>query len=193
MGLIAYFSDRWKEAWALTVIIAFLTAASSKASVWIAETSGELVNSIAFFHDPRNMTPLASLLTSAGMLVLLVVIKDVGFVGIRHLISATFHRKWRGWLDRRFNEALLDGNHTHFHLQHAAKDRSGLTPDAPDNIDQRIRMRSRGWGGAIGLAMGAGRDVTVLVASRWKLDGGQRVGVSGAAAAPSLHYRSRLL
>ena len=47
-----WFSDRWKEAWTLTVIIAFLTAASSKASVWIAETSGELVNSIAFFHDP---------------------------------------------------------------------------------------------------------------------------------------------
>ena len=48
-----WFSDRWKEAWGLTVIIALLTALSSKASVWIAEASGELVNSIAFFHDPR--------------------------------------------------------------------------------------------------------------------------------------------
>lgn len=150
-----WFSDRWKEAWTLTVIIAFLTAASSKATVWIAETSGELVNSIAFFHDPRNMTPLASLLTSAGMLVLLVVFKDIGFVGIRHLFSATLHRKWRGWLNGRFNEALLDGNHTHFHLQHAAKDRSGLAPDAPDNIDQRVQDSIKGMtGGAVGLAMG---------------------------------------
>jgi ABC-type uncharacterized transport system fused permease/ATPase subunit len=150
-----WFSDRWKDAWGLTIIIAFLTAASSKASVWIAETSGELVNSIAFFHDPRNMTPLASLLSSAGMLVLLVVFKEIGFVGIRHLISSTLHRKWRGWLDRCFNEALLDGKHTHFHLQHGAKDRNGLAPKAPDNIDQRIQDSIKGMtGGAIGLAMG---------------------------------------
>ncbi len=150
-----WFSDRWMEAWALTAIIAFLTAISSKASVWIAEASGELVNSIAFFHDPRNMTPLESLLGSAGMLVFLVVVKDIAFVGVRHLFSATLHRKWRGWLDGRFNEALLDGNHTHFHLQHAAQDKNGLAPEAPDNIDQRVQDSIKGMtGGAIGLAMG---------------------------------------
>jgi putative ATP-binding cassette transporter len=150
-----WFSDRWKEAWALTIVIALLTAISSKASVWIAEASGELVNSIAFFHDPRNMTPLESLLNSAGLLVLLVVFKDIAFVGVRHLFSATLHRKWRGWLNSRFNNALLDGNHTHFHLQHAAKDRQGLAPEAPDNIDQRVQESIKGMtGGAIGLAMG---------------------------------------
>ena len=53
-----WFSDRWKEAWTLTLIIAGLTAAGSKARVWIAETSGELVNSIAYFHDPRNPSPV---------------------------------------------------------------------------------------------------------------------------------------
>ena len=52
-----WFSDRWKEAWALTAVIALFTAASSKTSVWMAEASGELVNSIAFFHDPGNATP----------------------------------------------------------------------------------------------------------------------------------------
>ena len=158
-----WFSDHWKEAWALTCVIALLTAASSKAGVWIAETSGELVNSIAFFHDPRNLTPLGSLLGSAGMLVCLVVFKDIAFVGIRHLFSTTLHRKWRGWLNGRFNEALLDSNHTHFHLQHGARDKNGLAPVAPDNIDQRIQDSIKGMtGGAIGLAMGVMGVVTSL-------------------------------
>ena len=113
-------SERWKEAWGLTPSSRCLTALSSKASVWLAEASGELVNSIALFHDPENTTPLTTLLTSAALLVLLVLLKDAGFTGIRHLFSTTLHRKWRGWLDGRFNDALLDGNHTHFHLQHGA-------------------------------------------------------------------------
>jgi vitamin B12/bleomycin/antimicrobial peptide transport system ATP-binding/permease protein len=150
-----WFSDRWKEAWALTTVIVLLTAISSKAGVWIAEASGELVNSIAFFHNPLNLSPLETLLSSAGMLVALVVFKEIAFVGIRHYFSTTLHRKWRGWLNDRFNQALLDANHTHFHLQHAAKDREGLSPDAPDNIDQRVQDSIKQMtGGAIGLAMG---------------------------------------
>ena len=145
-------SDRWREAWTLTLVIALLTALSSKASVWFAEASGELVNSIAFFHDAANTTPLRTLLVNAGILVLLVVLKDAGFTGIRNLVSVTLHRKWRGWLDSRFNEALLDGNHTHFHAQHAA---TGAGTSAPDNIDQRMQESIKDMtGGAIGLAMG---------------------------------------
>ncbi|RVC72411.1 ABC transporter ATP-binding protein/permease, partial [Mesorhizobium sp. M4A.F.Ca.ET.022.05.2.1] len=117
-----WFSDRWKEAWTLTLVIALLTALSSKSGVWFAEASGELVNSIAFFHDAANTTPLQTLLTNAGILILIVVLKDAGFTGIRSLVSATLHRKWRGWLDSRFNEALLDTNHTHFHAQHGSSD-----------------------------------------------------------------------
>jgi ABC-type uncharacterized transport system fused permease/ATPase subunit len=150
-----WFSERWREAWGLTAIIAILTAASSKASVWIAETSGELVNSIAFFHDPRNLTPLSSLLASAGLLVFLVVFKDIAFVGIRNLFSSTLHRKWRGWLNARFNDALLDDNHTHYHLQHGAQEADGRPQGAPDNVDQRVQESIKGMtGGAIGLAMG---------------------------------------
>lgn len=145
-------SDRWKEAWTLTLVIALLTALSSKAGVWFAETSGELVNSIAFFHDAANTTPLRTLLVNAGILVMLVVLKDAGFTGIRNLVSATLHRKWRGWLDSRFNEALLDTNHTHFHAQHAS---TGSGTPAPDNIDQRVQESIKDMtGGAIGLAMG---------------------------------------
>ena len=154
-----WFSDRWKEAWGLTLVIALLTALSSKASVWMAEASGELVNSIAFFHDPANVTPLASLLTAAGTLFILVLLKDAGFTGIRHLFSTTLHRKWRGWLDSRFNAALLDANHTHFHVQHDA----GEGRAAPDNIDQRVQDAIKGMtGGAIGLAMGVMSVATSL-------------------------------
>lgn len=146
-----WFSDRWKEAWGLTLVIALLTALSSKASVWMAEASGELVNSIAFFHDPASLAPLESLLSSAGTLLLLVLLKDAGFTGVRHLFSTTLHRKWRGWLDSRFNAALLDANHTHFHVQNDG----GTQQLAPDNIDQRIQDSIKGMtGGAIGLAMG---------------------------------------
>jgi ABC-type uncharacterized transport system fused permease/ATPase subunit len=150
-GLIRayWFSDHWKEAWGLTIVIALLTALSSKTGVWFAEMSGELINSIAFYHDAANTTPLRSLLTSAGALVLLVIIKDAGITGTKSFISATLHRKWRSWLNGRFNDALLDPNHTHFHAQ------NGADAEAPDNIDQRVQESIKGMtGGAIGLAMG---------------------------------------
>ena len=78
------------------------------------------------------------------------------FIGIRHLFSTTLHRKWRGWLNSRFNDALLDGNHTHFHLQHGAGGRrTAPAQSAPDNVDQRVQESIKGMtGGAIGLAMG---------------------------------------
>ncbi|MER9258972.1 MULTISPECIES: ABC transporter ATP-binding protein/permease [unclassified Mesorhizobium] len=145
-----WFSDRWREAWALTLVVAALTALSSKADVWFTVAMGKLSNSIAFFHDAANTAPLESLLTNAGLLVLLVVVKDAGITSIKSLVSATLHRKWRGWLDGRFNEALLDNNHTHYHAQNG----SAGTP-APDNIDQRVQESIKDMtGGALGLAQG---------------------------------------
>lgn len=142
-----WLSESWKEAWTLTIIIAVLTALGAKSGVWLAEASGELVNSIATFHHPDNLTPLSYMLTSAGMLILIVLVKDIVFTGVRHFFSTTLHRKWRRWLDSRFNDALLDANHTHFHLQHGAT--------APDNVDQRLQESIKGMtGGALGLAMG---------------------------------------
>ena len=78
-------------------------------------------------------------------------VKDAGFTGVRDLVSTTLHRKWRDWLNGRFNEALLDDNHTHFHVQHGSTE----TGEVPDNIDQRVQESIKGMtGGAIGLAMG---------------------------------------
>ena len=156
-GLMRAFwvSSQWKQAWGLTLVIVLLTALSSKASVWLAEASGELINAIAYFHAPGNSTPLKSLLTSAALLVILVILKDAGFIGVRHIFSTTLHRKWRSWLNSRFNEALLDRNHTHFHVQHGGVDAGGAGPKAPDNVDQRVQELIKGMtGGAIGLAMG---------------------------------------
>ncbi|MFC3752446.1 ABC transporter ATP-binding protein/permease [Aquamicrobium ahrensii] len=143
-----WFSDKWKEAWSLTLVVAFFTALSSKAGVWFAEASGELINSIAYFHSSTSDAPLATLLGNAAFLVALVIFKDAGITGTKSFVSATLHRRWRGWLNGRFNDALLDTNHTHFHAQHGAD-------SAPDNIDQRIQESIKGMtGGAIGLAMG---------------------------------------
>ncbi len=143
-----WFSDRWTEAWTLTLVVAFFTALSSKAGVWFAEASGELINSIAYYHDAANESPLETLLANAAILVAIVIFKDAGITGTKSFVSATLHRRWRGWLNGKFNEALLDDNHTHFHAQHGS--------DAvPDNIDQRVQESIKGMtGGAIGLAMG---------------------------------------
>lgn len=144
-----WFSESWKEAWTLTLVIAVLTGLSSKASVWMAEASGEMINAIAFFHSEDNLTPMRSLLVAVATLVFLVLLKDAGFTGVRHLVSTTLHRKWRAWLDRRFNDALLDANHTHYHLQ------NGESGTSLDNVDQRVQEAIKGMtGGAIGLAMG---------------------------------------
>ncbi|HVW58297.1 MAG TPA: ABC transporter ATP-binding protein/permease [Rhizobiaceae bacterium] len=147
-----WLSDQWLSAWILTFLIMALTAASSKAGVWMAESSGDLVNAIASFHDQGNHNPLRMLLTSGGTLLGLAIFKDAGLIGIRAYISSTLHRKWRGWLNGRFNEALLDANHTHLHLQHDAGEENG---QAPDNVDQRVQESIKSMtGGAIGLAMG---------------------------------------
>lgn len=149
-----WLSERWKEAWTLTIIIATLTAVASKAGVWIAEASAELVTAIAFFHDPRILDPMTTLVWSAVTLVGLVILKDAGFIAVRHLFSTTLHRKWRAFLDARFNKALLDDNHTHFHLQNGIAASAGVAANL-DNVDQRIQESIKGMtGGAIGLAMG---------------------------------------
>lgn len=149
-----WISERWKEAWLLTAAIALLTAAVSKASVWMAEASGELISALVNIHEPFNLDPTRSVLSSAGMLIVIVLVKDAGFVGLRHLLSTTLHRKWRGWLDGQFNSALLSVNHAHHHIQRGS---GGQYSDGSklDNIDQRIQESIKGLtGGAIGLAMG---------------------------------------
>ena len=150
-----WLSESWREAWGLTLAILLLTALSAEASVWFAVTSGELVNRIAYFHHPTAPTTPSALLTTAATLAVIAITRDAGFTAARHFFSTTLHRKWRQWLDGRFNQALLDANHTHFHLQQSGVDTAGSTVPAPDNVDQRVQESIKGMtGGAIGLAMG---------------------------------------
>jgi ABC-type uncharacterized transport system fused permease/ATPase subunit len=154
--LCAYWrsGNRW-EAWGLTAVIILLTALSSMASVWFAEASGQLVGAISSLQSPLHPTTPAIVLTCAATLAAIVVMKEIGFTALRHFFSTTLHRKWRAWLDRRFNDALLDRNHTHFHLQRGAAEATTAAAQVPDNIDQRIQESIKGMaGGAIGLAMG---------------------------------------
>lgn len=150
-----WLSERWREAWGLTLAILLLTGLSAEASVWFALTSGELINRIAYFHHPSAPTTPSALLTTAATLAAIAIARDAGFTAVRHFLSTTLHRKWRDWLDKRFNQALLDANHTHFHLQQSGLDAAGAAAPPPDNIDQRVQESIKGMtGGAIGLAMG---------------------------------------
>ncbi|WP_245281644.1 ABC transporter ATP-binding protein/permease [Ensifer sp. ZNC0028] len=163
--MLAYWlSDRWREAWALAAVIFVLTALSAKASVWFATASGELVGAIAFLHHPQNPTTLQSLLESAAALAMIATVKEVGFTAVRHFFSTSLHRKWRAWLDQRFNDALLDSNHTHFHIQHGVPEAVPTQGAVPDNIDQRVQESIKGMtGGAIGLAMGIASVILSVV------------------------------
>ncbi|MBV2143007.1 ABC transporter ATP-binding protein/permease [Falsochrobactrum sp. TDYN1] len=142
-------SERWKEAWGLTLAIFLFTAIISKTTVWVAEASGHLMNSIVNVKSAPVQDPLMMIVANAGILIVLMLAKDVCLVGFRHLLSTTLHRKWRKWLNDSFSDALLDRNHTHFHLQ------QGKGGDLPDNVDQRLQESIKGMtGGAIGLVMG---------------------------------------
>lgn len=154
--MIAYWqSEKWRQAWGLTAVIVILTALSAIASVWFAEASGRLVSAIAFLHTPPHEPTLKPILTSAATLAAIVVLQNAGFIAVRHFFSTTLHRKWREWLNVRFNEALLDTKHTHFHLMTGAAKAESSGVSIPDNIDQRVQESIKGMaGGAIGLAMG---------------------------------------
>lgn len=155
--LLAYWlSNRWRDAWGLTILILLLTGLSAQASVWFALTSGELVNRIANFHHPTVPTTPASLLKTAATLAAIAITRDAGFTAVRHFLSTSLHRKWRQWLDERFNQALLDSSHTHFHLQQNGFGGAGEgNTSSPDNIDQRVQEAIKGMtGGAIGLGIG---------------------------------------
>ena len=165
-GLIAayWLSKKWQEAWGLTSVIIMLTAFSALASVWFAEMSGQLVSAIALLHRSENPATLRTILESATKLAAIVALRDICFISIRHYFSTTLHRKWRAWLDQRFNDALLDSNHTHYHLQHGATHAIPPNISVPDNIDQRVQESIKGMaGGAIGLAMGIAGVMLSLV------------------------------
>ena len=169
-------SDRWKEAWLLTVAVMVLTTLLRKASVWTAMASANFIAALANFHTgelgPR---PVKAVLIAA-----------LGFCGIylartaggalRHFIAATLHRRARNWLVAQFNQAILADERIAFDLMSDRTAEAGR-PRLPDAIDQRVDECSIGlYGGAVGLAMGLwGAMTSIWFISSAILEHSQRV------------------
>ena len=154
-GLVAAYwvSERWREAWALTVVVFAVTTLLSKASVWTATASADFLAALTEFHDEGVSDP-AKVLAAAGVAYLAIYVARQGGVALRHLVSATLHRRARGWLVGRFDAEMLSDERIAFDLT-SDRAEGGGAARLPDAIDQRIDECSNGlYGGLIGLAMG---------------------------------------
>lgn len=157
--LFAYWlSERWREAWLLTAIVLVMTTLLSKASVWVAFASADFISSLASVHSEEGGHGRVILL--AGAIYLAIFLARTVGVALRHYFSTTLHRRARGWLVGRFNDAILGDERVALDLmsdRSACGDRSRM----PDAIDQRVDECSGGlYGGLIGLAMGLWGAVT---------------------------------
>ena len=111
-------------------------------------------------------TPLASLLASAGLLVLLVVLKDAGFAGIRNLFSSDPAPQMARLAEQPLQRRAAR-RQPHPFSPPAWRATATAAPAAPDNVDQRVQESIKGMtGGAIGLAMGVVGVVTSLYLRR---------------------------
>ena len=161
--LSAYWvSERWREAWLLSVVVMGLTTLLSKASVWTAMASADFLASLTNFHSGElGPDPVRVVLLAAATFFAIFFARMAG-VALRHLVSATLHRRARGWLVARFDSALLANERIAFDLM-SDRSESGGASRLPDAIDQRIDECSIGlYGGLIGLTMGLWGAVTSI-------------------------------
>ncbi|MEL6265558.1 MAG: ATP-binding cassette domain-containing protein [Pseudomonadota bacterium] len=164
-GLItAYWcSERWVEAWSLSIGVILLTTLLSKASVWVAMASAEFLDALvsvpaAVKTGVSGGAPGAlSAIAAAAAVYAALALGRIGGVALRHFASSTLHRKARAWVQGRFQAALLADRHI---VANLVSDRAGDDdPDRPsrlpDNIDQRVDECSEAvFGTVIGLVMG---------------------------------------
>ncbi len=191
--LLSYWtSERWVEAWSLTIGIFALTTLLSKSSVWAATASADFLNSIVRFHSPpEGLDPVAVLLTSVAAFGA-IHLGRIGGIGVRHFCSTTLHRKVRGWTQSQFNAAVLGQNHIAMSLMSNRDAGPGAAGRMPDNVDQRIDECTESlFAGLIGLAMGVwgsiasiyfisvaiiARSVEVAFLERWFAQGSAFMG-----------------
>ena len=163
-GLVSayWISDRWREAWGLTVVVLAITLLISKAAVWTATASADFIASLAEFHRPETVDPARVILLSALAYFGISFSRSAG-LAFRHLVSTTLHRKARRWLVARFDAEILSDQRIALDLM---SDRGADGKDArlPDSIDQRLdTCTDHLYGGLIGLVMG----FIGAVASMW--------------------------
>lgn len=155
-GLIAayWLSERWVEAWGLTIAVLAVTTLLSKSSVWAATASGDFLAALAGYHDTDLLGDPAVILFAAALAFLAIHVARAGAASCRHLLATTLHRRARAWLVDRFDRAILADERIAMDLM-SDRGQAGSGKRLPDAIDQRIDECSDGlYGGLIGLAMG---------------------------------------
>ena len=153
-GLVSayWISDRWREAWTLTVVALAMTSLLSKASVWTATASADFIAALAEFHRPDTPEPVKAVLLG-GVIYFAIFASRAGGVALRHLVTATLHRRARGWLIARFDGEILSDTRIAYDL---VSDKAGSESGRlPDSVDQRLDACTDGlYGGLIGLVIG---------------------------------------
>lgn len=156
-GLVSayWFSERWREAWTLTLVVLAITAVISKAAVWTATASADFIASLAEFHRDDVTDPGRVILLSAMTFFGISFARSAG-MAVRHLMSTTLHRRARRWLIARFDAEILSDQRIAFDLMSDRGSREdGREPRLPDSIDQRLdTCTDHLYGGLIGLVMG---------------------------------------
>ncbi len=169
-------SERWKEAWSLTILIFAITTLLSKASVWVAMSSADFIAALAEFHKPDAGTNPFQILSAAVAVFFAVHLGRASIVALRHFVSATLHRRARAWLAGQFDAAILANERVAFDLM-SDRASAGNGARLPDAIDQRVDECSTGlYGGLIGLSMGLwGAIASIWFISRAILERSQPV------------------
>jgi ABC-type uncharacterized transport system fused permease/ATPase subunit len=163
-GLVAayWMSERWREAWGLSIVVLGITLLVSKAAVWAATASADFIASLAEFHRPGTVDP-GRVILLAGLAYFGVSVSRSAGLAFRHLVSTTLHRRARRWLVGRFDAEILSDQRIALDLM-SDRGAAGNGGRLPDSIDQRLDVcTDHLYGGLIGLVMG----FTGAVASVW--------------------------
>ena len=96
-GLLSayWLSERWREAWLLTVVIFAITTLLSKASVWVALASADFLASLANFHSTAPEADPARIILLAATAYLGIFLARAAGIALRHFLSTTLHRRAR--------------------------------------------------------------------------------------------------
>ncbi len=154
-GLVSayWFSDRWREAWLLSVVVLAITSILSKATVWTATASADFIASLAEFQQPDIANPPRVILLAALAYFGIAFSRSAG-LAVRHLLSTTLHRRARRWLIARFDAEILSDQRIALDLM-SDRGADGTTARLPNSIDQRLdTCTDHLYGGLIGLVMG---------------------------------------
>ena len=150
-GLVTayWLSERWRQAWTLTIVVLAITALISKAAVWAATASADFIASLAEFRSGDS----AQVIFLAALAYFGIALARSAGMALRHLMSTTLHRNARRWLIAHFDREILSDPRIALDLMSDRGSEGGTR--LPDSIDQRLDIcTDHLYGGLIGLVMG---------------------------------------